>query len=104
MRAIRRDCLHSTRAEVTRIHGRERAAHVLVVQVGNIRVPHSVMQRRDAAVAVVAAMEAADHAESPAVPTPPRMEIVAWPNRKPAEAAPSAKAHPKAIAAAPAKE
>jgi hypothetical protein len=89
---------------VTRIHGRERAAHVLVVQVGNIRVPHSVMQWRDAAVAVVAAMEAGNYAESPAVATPPRMEIVAWPDRKPAEAAPSAEANSKTKAAPPAKK
>src|SRR5450631_253334 len=46
----------------------------------------------------------ADYAEAAAVSTPPRMEIVARPDRKPAEAAPTAIAETKTEAAAPAEE
>src|SRR5438270_11788715 len=61
------------------------------------------MQRSKAAEAVESAAEA-HVAEAPSISAPPGMEVIARPDRKPAEAAPSAITEAETKAAAPSPE
>src|ERR1700722_9370762 len=92
--------MHLTGTEVARVHRRHSAENVVVVKVVDVREASSAMQRREAAEAIESATES-DDAEAPAISTPPRVEIVARPDREPAEAAPTAVAKSETKAAAP---
>src|SRR5580692_3041109 len=91
------------RTEVTCVDGGHRAENVVVMNVGDIREARSGVQRREAAEAVKPATEA-NYAKAASVSTPPRMEPVARPDRKPTEASPTTKTKSEAKARAPSPE
>src|SRR5262249_32923263 len=95
----------SASSEVSRIHRRHGAEHVIVMQIADCQNLRPNMQRPNAAVNVIVVNVPHIHASKPApISTPPRMEPVAGPDRKPAESAPTTKSDTKAPTAAPAPE
>lgn len=71
---------HPARTEVSRVHRRQSPANMSIMNVRDIREAHSRMQRSDATIPAIPAMKA-DYAKPSRIPTPPRMEIIARPNR-----------------------
>src|SRR5579859_6439796 len=98
---------HWTAAELSGTHRRHSSPNVRVMNVGDIREAVSAVQRPNAAVVVnVCDVDVGyvDHAEAPAISTPPRMEIVTRTDRKPAETTPTTVAKTESKAAAPSPE
>ncbi len=92
-------------AEVSRIDRRHCPENMVVVNVRDIREARSAVQWPESTESMeVRDVIYIDHAEPPAVSTPPRMEPVTRSDREPAEAAPTAKANSEAKAAAPSPE
>ena len=103
---LRAGCGHSPdmpSAEVRGIDSRKGAGNVVVMKVRDVGEAVSAVQRCETTETVKSTTET-NRTESAAVSTPPRMEVVARPNGKPAEAAPTAIANSEAEAAAPSKE
>jgi hypothetical protein len=78
---------------------------VVVVQVRDIRVPISAMQGLNSTVAIVVVNVVHIHyAEPSTIPTPPRMKVIARPDRKPSEPTPASETYAESKAAAPTEE
>src|ERR1035441_8874739 len=105
LRVARRYRGHPASTEVPCIDRRHRSENVVVMNVPDIGEPRSPVQRPNSTVLMeVVDVISVDHTEAPAVSTPPWMEVITRSDRKPAEAAPSAKTNSEAKATAPSPE